>query len=210
MLRSLTRVHDLEELPDPTVEGVTLDSADGRYRIELLVEGADQAALRALLLDLTAEDPLGFSRLMESVRWEMPSELEETALRFRWARLGPRLPRPGVGGRALGRARARRAAAPARALSKTRPAGSHPGRPRWADADELESAWRSSGPHTRHWSPTVPIQAPEAFRAAERAGTPWAWDWSCSPAEIRRVRRKWCATRRSGASSRSASPWGCG
>jgi hypothetical protein len=87
MLRALTRVHDLEEMPDPDLTGVSLDSADGRYRIELLVDGSEEAALRSLLLDLMAEDPLGFSRLMEAVRWEMPSELEETALRFRWARL---------------------------------------------------------------------------------------------------------------------------
>jgi hypothetical protein len=80
-------VHDLEESPDPPVEGITLDSADGRYRIELKLEGPEQAALRALLLDLMAEDPFAFSRLMEAIRWEMPSELEEAALRFRWARL---------------------------------------------------------------------------------------------------------------------------
>jgi len=87
MLRAFTVVHDLEETPDPAVEGVTLDSADGRYRVEMKVEGPEQAALRALLLDLMAEDPLGFSRLLEALRWEMPSEMEETALRFRWARL---------------------------------------------------------------------------------------------------------------------------
>ncbi|HEY1905481.1 MAG TPA: DUF6178 family protein [Myxococcaceae bacterium] len=87
MLRAFTVVHDLEDDPDPPVEGVTLESADGHYRIELKVEGPEQAALRALLLDLMAEDPFGFSRLMEAVRWEVPSELEEVALRFRWARL---------------------------------------------------------------------------------------------------------------------------
>lgn len=143
MLRSLTRVHDLEELPDPTVEGVTLDSADGRYRIELLVEGAEQAALRALLLDLTAEDPLGFSRLMESVRWEMPSELEETALRFRWARLSDLgFPDPESAAGLYSAVPVPDAPpAPARALSKTS------GRPDLIqaaldglDADELQSA----------------------------------------------------------------------
>jgi hypothetical protein len=87
MLRAFTVVHDLEETPDPAVEGATLDSADGRYRVEMKVEGPEQAELRALLLDLVAEDPLGFSRLLEALRWEVPSELEEAALRFRWARL---------------------------------------------------------------------------------------------------------------------------
>ena len=87
VLRALTRVHDLEETPDPELSHVTLDSADRHFRIELLAEGPEQDALRSLLLDLMAENPLGFSRLMEAVRWELPSELEETALRFRWARL---------------------------------------------------------------------------------------------------------------------------
>ncbi|HET9158666.1 MAG TPA: DUF6178 family protein [Myxococcaceae bacterium] len=87
MLRAFTVVHDLEENPDPHVEGVTLDSADGRYRVEMKVEGAEQAALRTLLLDLMAEDPFAFSRLLEALRWELPTEMEEAALRFRWARL---------------------------------------------------------------------------------------------------------------------------
>lgn len=87
MLRAFTTVHDLEENPDPDVQGVTLDSADGRYRIEMNVEGPEQAALRTLLLDLMGEDPFAFSRLIDAVRWEFPSELEEIALRFRRARL---------------------------------------------------------------------------------------------------------------------------
>ena len=87
MLRAFTVVHDLEETPDPPVEGVTLDSADGRYRVEFRVEGPEEAALRAFLMDLMAEDPFALSRLLEAIRWEMPSELEEAALRFRWARL---------------------------------------------------------------------------------------------------------------------------
>jgi hypothetical protein len=87
MLRELTVIHDLEETPEPATEGVTIDSADGHYRIEFKVEGPEQAALRALLFDLMGENPLAFSRLLEAVRWELPSELEETALRFRWGRL---------------------------------------------------------------------------------------------------------------------------
>ncbi len=87
LLRAFTTVHDLEDNPDPDVHGVTLDSADGRYRVEMNVEGPELAALRTLLLDLMGEDPLAFSRLIEAVRWEFPSELEEIALRFRRARL---------------------------------------------------------------------------------------------------------------------------
>jgi hypothetical protein len=88
LLRATTVIHDLEEEPDLHVEGLTLDSADGRYRVEFQAEAAvDQTALRALLNDLIAADPLGLSRLLESARWELPSELEEVAYRFRTARL---------------------------------------------------------------------------------------------------------------------------
>jgi hypothetical protein len=88
LLRTHTAIHDLEEEPDLHVEGLTLDSADGRYRVEFLAENSsDQSALRALLLDFMAADALGLSRLLESARWALPSELEEVAYGFRNARL---------------------------------------------------------------------------------------------------------------------------
>lgn len=86
-LTQLVRVHDLEEDPDVDVEGVTLESADGRYLVELQVEGADQATLRSLLMDLMGDGPLEASRMLEALRWELPSELEEESLRWRSARL---------------------------------------------------------------------------------------------------------------------------
>jgi hypothetical protein len=88
LLRAHAVIHDLEEEPDLHVEGLTLDSADGRYRVELLAqESTDPPALRALLLDFMAADALGLSRLLESARWALPSELEEVAYGFRNARL---------------------------------------------------------------------------------------------------------------------------
>lgn len=88
LLRAHTVIHDVEEEPDLHTEGLTLDSAEGRYRVEFLAEdAADQAALRTLLLDLMAADALGLSRLLESARWALPSELEELAYGFRTARL---------------------------------------------------------------------------------------------------------------------------
>ena len=88
LLRTHTTIHDLEEEPDLHVEGLTLDSADGRYRVEFLAEkSSDQSALRALLLDFMAADAFGLSRLLESARWALPSELEEVAYGFRNARL---------------------------------------------------------------------------------------------------------------------------
>ncbi|MGO9828852.1 MAG: DUF6178 family protein [Myxococcaceae bacterium] len=88
LLREHTTIHDLEEEPDLHVEGLTLDSADGRYRVEFRAEqSVDQAALRTWLLDLMAQDALGLSRQLESARWALPSELEEVAYNFRNARL---------------------------------------------------------------------------------------------------------------------------
>jgi hypothetical protein len=89
LLRAHTVIHDLEEEPDLHVEGLTLDSAEGRYRVEFLADAssADAPTLRALLLDLMAADALGLSRLLESARWALPSELEELAYGFRTARL---------------------------------------------------------------------------------------------------------------------------
>jgi hypothetical protein len=80
-------MHDLEENPDVNPEGVTMETPEGRYLIELKVEGVEQAALRAILNDLIAENPFESVRLLEATRWEVSSELEETAHRFRQARL---------------------------------------------------------------------------------------------------------------------------
>ena len=87
LLRATARIVDREEQPDPDPSRVSLETPDGRYFIELHVEGAELSAVRALLTELIAEDPFEASRLLESTRWQLPSELEETAYRFRQARL---------------------------------------------------------------------------------------------------------------------------
>lgn len=87
VLRRFARVHSLEETPDVHVEGVTLETPEGKYLVELTVEGAEQAALRTLVNDLLAQNPFEAVRLLEAVRWEVPGELEEQAFRFRTARL---------------------------------------------------------------------------------------------------------------------------
>jgi hypothetical protein len=87
MLREFTQVHDLEENPDVNPEGVTMEMPEGRYLIEFKVEGVEQAALRAILNDLIAENPFEMARLLEAIRWEIPSEMEEAAYQFRTARL---------------------------------------------------------------------------------------------------------------------------
>lgn len=87
LYKKLTSVHDLEENPDANPDGVTIETPEGKFLIELNVEGADQAALRQLSMDLMAHNPFELARFLEAVRWEMPSELEEVAYQFRSARL---------------------------------------------------------------------------------------------------------------------------
>jgi hypothetical protein len=88
MLRSFVVVHDLEEDPDVNPQNVTMESPEGKYLLEFLAEGPELAALRALMRDLYTEGPLETARMVESLRWELLSELEETSLQFRDARLG--------------------------------------------------------------------------------------------------------------------------
>lgn len=88
LLLDALRVHDLEADPDPDLEGDRfLRTPEGRYLVEFRVEGVDYLAARGLVDDLYAEDPFQATRLLESVRWELRSELEESALRWRTARL---------------------------------------------------------------------------------------------------------------------------
>lgn len=87
LLLRMIRVHDLEEDPDVNPEGVTMSTPEGRYLVEFLVEGIEQAAIRQVVEALIARDPFEAVRLLEAVRWEVPSELEEAALQFRSARL---------------------------------------------------------------------------------------------------------------------------
>ena len=69
-LRRILRVHDLNEEPEPAVQetGSTYRTPEGRYLVEVL-EGTDYAMAKGLLDDLYAEDVLGTTRLLESLRW---------------------------------------------------------------------------------------------------------------------------------------------
>jgi hypothetical protein len=64
-----------------------METPEGRYLVEFTVEGPELAAMRSLVNDLIAQNPFEAVRLFEAVRWEVPGELEETAWRFRTARL---------------------------------------------------------------------------------------------------------------------------
>ncbi len=87
LLREFSEVHDLEENPDVNPAGVTMETPEGRYLIEIKVDGVEMSAMRSLLTDLIAENPFEAVRLFEAVRWEIPSEMEETAYQFRRGRL---------------------------------------------------------------------------------------------------------------------------
>jgi hypothetical protein len=87
-LRDMLRVHDLEQDPDPHIESDHfMRTPDEKFVIEFRAEGAQYAAIRGLVDDLYAEDPFRATRLLASIQWDLPSELEETALRWRTGRL---------------------------------------------------------------------------------------------------------------------------
>lgn len=88
LLLDSLRIHDLEREPDPELEGDRfLRTPEGRYLVEFRAEGLDYLAVRGLVDDLFAADAFQATRLLESVRWDLRSELEESALRWRDARL---------------------------------------------------------------------------------------------------------------------------
>ncbi len=88
VLRDAIRIHDLKVEEDPDVESdQAWRTSDGAYLVDFVVEGSDYVAIRGLLDDLEAEDPFKSSRLLGALAWELPSELEETALRWRQGRL---------------------------------------------------------------------------------------------------------------------------
>jgi hypothetical protein len=88
VLRETLRIHDLDQDPDPDlVSDRFMRTPENRFVIEFLADGAEYMAVRGLVDDLYAEDPFKATRLLSSLRFELPSELEETALRWRTGRL---------------------------------------------------------------------------------------------------------------------------
>jgi hypothetical protein len=88
VLRRELRVHDLteEEPPQPDDPGMAYYTPDRRFLLEFAGSG-EYAATRQLVEDLYAQDPFGAGHLIESIRWEVPTELEESARRWRDGRL---------------------------------------------------------------------------------------------------------------------------
>jgi Family of unknown function (DUF6178) len=88
ILRSTLRLHDLEADPDPEIQSDHfMRTPDAKYVVEFLVDGVEYLAVRGILDDLMADDPFKATRLLVSIQWDAPSELEESALRWRTGRL---------------------------------------------------------------------------------------------------------------------------
>jgi hypothetical protein len=64
-----------------------MNTPDQKFAVEFLVEGAEYQTVKGLIDDLMAEDPFLATRLLSAIRWDLPSDLEETALRWRTGRL---------------------------------------------------------------------------------------------------------------------------
>lgn len=77
----------MEDDPDYVPQGTPWRSPEGKYELDFLAEGDDLVTLRALMDHYYALDPFQAVRLLEAVRWELPSELAEAALQFRTGRL---------------------------------------------------------------------------------------------------------------------------
>lgn len=87
-LRESLRIHDLEQDPDPELHADRfMRTPEGKFVVEFLVDGVEYLAVKGLLDDLFAEDPFAATRLLSSLRWDLPSELEESARRWRTGRL---------------------------------------------------------------------------------------------------------------------------
>jgi hypothetical protein len=87
VLRDGLRIIDLEEDPDPELSDLFMRTPEGRFVVEFHAEGTEYVALRGVLDDLYAEDAFAATRLLSAIRSELTSELEESALRWRTARL---------------------------------------------------------------------------------------------------------------------------
>lgn len=87
-LRSALRIHDLEADEDPDIESDRfMRTPENKFIVEFLVDGGEYMSVKGILDDLYAEDPFRATRLLSALRWELDSELSETALRWRASRL---------------------------------------------------------------------------------------------------------------------------
>jgi len=87
LLHETVQLWDREEEPDREPQGAPWTSPEGRYVLDFLAEGESLQILKRTVESYYQENPLEAVRFLEAVRWELPSELAETARRFRAGRL---------------------------------------------------------------------------------------------------------------------------
>jgi hypothetical protein len=88
VLKGMTIVHSLEENDDPVLSSSNfLRTAEGKYIVEITDEGDEGLMARRVIEDFIDDNPFEATRHFEAVRWELATELEETALRWRTGRL---------------------------------------------------------------------------------------------------------------------------
>jgi hypothetical protein len=87
LLHQTTDMWLLEDDLDREPTGSGWRSPEGKYVLDFKAEGEELHTLHRLLDTYYAENPLEAVRFLEAVRWELPSELEEIARRFRTGRL---------------------------------------------------------------------------------------------------------------------------
>ena len=89
LLRGIVGIYDLEEDGEPgdDIDGTIERTPEGRFMLVYDAEGAEYAAARRVIDDLYADDPFRAGRILYAVRWELESELSESAWRWRNARL---------------------------------------------------------------------------------------------------------------------------
>lgn len=88
VLRTQTRIHFLEENPDPVLEhNDWIQTPDNKYIVEITADEDESRTVRWLIEDFIDASPFESARMFEAVRWELKSELEETALQWRTGRM---------------------------------------------------------------------------------------------------------------------------
>ena len=88
LLRRELQVHELseEDRPVPRNPGMAFYTPDRRFLLEF-TGSAEMPTMRQLIEELYAADAFAAGRMIEGTRWEVPTELEETARRWRDGRL---------------------------------------------------------------------------------------------------------------------------
>jgi len=85
LFQRAVHIKQVDEPEDNTLE--SMETVDGRLRLEFLPTGNQRHVLQRIVEIWAGKNALEFSRFLEAVRWNLPSELEETAFLFRNARL---------------------------------------------------------------------------------------------------------------------------